>query len=168
MDSVSIPLQLAVLVYDKPGRLSTKVETIDTRKPGHGDVLVNTTHSGVCRTYLSVMMRRWSYLILLPTMLLNAFTTLALWTCSSTLAPLLIFAILSGLANGSFFVTLPIAVARLVGEKQALRGISIALTGWTAGFLTGGLIAVFLIDSTNGDQQHSIVHYRPAIFLRRW
>lgn len=122
------------------------------------------TRGSVEVTYLSVMMRRWSYLMLLPTMLLNAFTTLALWTCSSTLAPLLIFAILNGLANGSFFVTLPIAVARLVGEKQAVRGVSIALTGWTAGFLTGGLIAVFLIDSTNADQQHSIVHYRPAIF----
>lgn len=75
--------------------------------------------------------------MLLLTMLLNAFTTLALWTCSSTLAPLLIFAILNGLANGSFFVTLPIAVARLVGEKQAVRSISIALTGWTAKFPDG-------------------------------
>lgn len=68
--------------------------------------------------------------MLLLTMMLNAFTTLALWTGCSTLAPLLIFAIFNGLANGSFFVTLPIAVARLVGEKQAVRGISIALTGW--------------------------------------
>lgn len=102
--------------------------------------------------------------MLLLTLLLNAFTTLALWTFSSTLAPLLIFAILNGLANGSFFVTLPTAVARLVGEKQAVGGISIALTGWTAGFLMGGPIAGFLIDATNADQQHSIVPYRPAIF----
>lgn len=62
MDSVSVPLKHAALVYDKPGQLSTKVVTVDTPKPGHGEVLVNITHSGVCRSDLSVMMRRWSYL----------------------------------------------------------------------------------------------------------
>lgn len=126
------------------------------------------TRGSVEVTYFSFMMRRWSYLMLLLTMLLNAFTTLALWTCSSTLAPPPpIFATVNGLAN-DFFLALPISVARLVREKQAVRGISIALTGWTAGFLTRGPTAGFLLGPTNADQQHSVVHYRPAISSRRW
>ncbi|QGA20491.1 hypothetical protein EYB26_008195 [Talaromyces marneffei] len=56
------PARHRAIIYDQPGRLSTKVIEIDTPKPSFGDVLVQMTHSGVCRSDLSVMMRRWSYL----------------------------------------------------------------------------------------------------------
>jgi propanol-preferring alcohol dehydrogenase len=35
-----IPKQYKAAVYDKPGSISTKVETLDTPEPGPGEVLV--------------------------------------------------------------------------------------------------------------------------------
>ncbi|KAJ5114115.1 alcohol dehydrogenase [Penicillium angulare] len=57
-----IPTRYQAIIYDQPGALSTKIVELDTPNPGVGDVLVRMTHSGVCRSDLSVMMRRWSYL----------------------------------------------------------------------------------------------------------
>ena len=38
---VQIPSTHKALVYDKPGSISTKIEEIETPKPGVGEVLVN-------------------------------------------------------------------------------------------------------------------------------
>lgn len=62
MAAAQTPARHRAIVYDQPGQLSTKVVEVDTPKPGFGDVLVQMTHSEVCRSDLSVMMRRWSYL----------------------------------------------------------------------------------------------------------
>jgi propanol-preferring alcohol dehydrogenase len=35
-----IPKQYKGAVYDKPGSISTKIETLDTPEPGPGEVLV--------------------------------------------------------------------------------------------------------------------------------
>lgn len=102
--------------------------------------------------------------VLLLTMALNAVTMFAIWSFASTLAVLLVFSVINGLANGSFFVALPTAVGRLAGERRGAGAVSIALTGWAPGLLVGNPIAGFLIDATGASISHSIVPYRPAIF----
>lgn len=59
MTEVEIPSHYKALVYDKPGEISTKIETLETPKPGVGEVLINLTHSGVCHSDQAVMCNRW-------------------------------------------------------------------------------------------------------------
>ena len=59
MAAVDIPSHYKALVYDKPGEISTKLETLETPKPGVGEVLINLTHSGVCHSDQAVMCNRW-------------------------------------------------------------------------------------------------------------
>ncbi|KAH8177678.1 major facilitator superfamily protein [Sarocladium implicatum] len=102
--------------------------------------------------------------MLLFAMAVNAISMFAVWSLSSTLAILLVFSVFNGLANGAFFVTLPTAISRHVGERRAAGGMSLALSGWTPGLLLGNPIAGFLIDATGADRASSIGPYRPAIF----
>jgi len=102
--------------------------------------------------------------MLLLTMALNAVTMLAIWSNASTLAVLVIFAALNGIANGAFFVTMPTAIGRLLGPRAAPAGIGMAITGWSVGNLLGNPIAGFLIAATHADRTSSIVPYRAAIF----
>lgn len=62
MTEVQIPTHHKALVYDNPGHISTKIETIETPKPGVGEVLINLTHSGVCHSDQAVMTNRWPWL----------------------------------------------------------------------------------------------------------
>ncbi|KAL9006975.1 MAG: hypothetical protein Q9188_000263 [Gyalolechia gomerana] len=55
MATVDIPKQYKAAVYDEPGKISTKIETLDTPEPGPGEVLINITHSGVCHSDMDVM-----------------------------------------------------------------------------------------------------------------
>lgn len=41
MATTEVPSKQKALVYDKPGSISTKIEEIDTPKPGVGEVLIN-------------------------------------------------------------------------------------------------------------------------------
>ncbi|KAL9014525.1 MAG: hypothetical protein Q9173_000826 [Seirophora scorigena] len=52
---VEIPKQYKAAVYDAPGKISTKIETLDTPEPGPGEVLIKLTHSGVCHSDLGIM-----------------------------------------------------------------------------------------------------------------
>lgn len=58
----SIPTKHKAAVYDNPGSISTKIEEIDTPKPGVGEVLVHLTHSGVCHSDMGVMTNSWTWL----------------------------------------------------------------------------------------------------------
>ncbi|KAB8205447.1 MFS general substrate transporter [Aspergillus parasiticus] len=102
--------------------------------------------------------------MLLLTLALNAVTMLAIWSVASTLAVLIVFAALNGIANGAFFVTMPTAIGRLLGPHAAPAGIGMAITGWSVGDLLGNPIAGFLIATTHADRANSIVPYRAAIF----
>ncbi|KAL8759784.1 MAG: hypothetical protein Q9199_000508 [Rusavskia elegans] len=62
MAAVDIPKQYKAAVYDAPGTLSTKVETLDTPDPGAGEVLIHLTHSGVCHSDLGIMENSWAAL----------------------------------------------------------------------------------------------------------
>jgi len=60
--SPEIPKKYKAVVYDAPGSISTKIETLDMPEPGAGEVLVNLTHSGVCHSDLGVMINTWKTL----------------------------------------------------------------------------------------------------------
>ncbi|KXT03405.1 hypothetical protein AC579_7271 [Pseudocercospora musae] len=60
MASVDIPKKYKAVIYDEPGKVSTKVVELDTPEPGPGEVLINLTHSGVCHSDLGVMTNRWA------------------------------------------------------------------------------------------------------------
>uniref|UniRef100_A0A8H7K869 Major facilitator superfamily (MFS) profile domain-containing protein n=1 Tax=Bionectria ochroleuca TaxID=29856 RepID=A0A8H7K869_BIOOC len=100
------------------------------------------------------------------TMALNAVTFFAVWSVSNTLAVLIVFAVINGIANGAFFVTMPTAVGRLWPEDNLKGGgaISIALTGWFPGLLVGSPIAGALMDAMGAENANSIIPFRPAIF----
>ncbi|KAH9826949.1 Alcohol dehydrogenase GroES-like domain [Teratosphaeria destructans] len=57
-----IPQKYKAVVYDEPGKVSTKVVELDTPEPGPGEVLINLTHSGVCHSDLGVMTNSWAAL----------------------------------------------------------------------------------------------------------
>merc|ERR1711939_1185531 len=62
MTTAEVPSKHKALVYDEPGKISTKIEEIDTPKPGVGEVLVRLTHSGVCHSDMGVMTNSWAWL----------------------------------------------------------------------------------------------------------
>ncbi|KAL8720393.1 MAG: hypothetical protein Q9225_002745 [Loekoesia sp. 1 TL-2023] len=59
MAAPDIPKQYKAAVYDDPGKISVKIETLDTPEPGPGEVLINLTHSGVCHSDMGVMEKSW-------------------------------------------------------------------------------------------------------------
>lgn len=97
------------------------------------------------------------------TVVLNATTTLAIWPFSSTIAPLVLFVTLNGIANGAFFTTLPLVVANMVDQSRAAVAMSMSITGWTAGYLLGPPIAGYLLESSGAGNTGPMV-YRNAIF----
>ncbi|KAK5116823.1 hypothetical protein LTR85_009083 [Meristemomyces frigidus] len=100
----------------------------------------------------------------LVTMALSAISMLAIWPFSDSLGLLVVFAMLNGVANGSFFVTMPTVVATMFGPGRAPVAMGQAITGWTAGYLMGAPIAGYLLQATSADKGGSIDPYRPAIF----
>ena len=101
---------------------------------------------------------------LLLTMALNAVSMFAIWPVSDTIGPLVVFAAINGIANGSFFVTMPTTIGRMVGPGQAAAGMGMAITGWTGGYLMGSPIAGILISATGAEESHAIAPYRAAIY----
>lgn len=97
------------------------------------------------------------------TVLINSLSMLAIWPVSASLPPLLIFAVVNGCANGSFFVALPTSVATLA-PGSAAASISLMTSFWTPGYLLGSPIAGLLIQSTGAEEASSIGPYRAAIF----
>lgn len=102
--------------------------------------------------------------MLLLTMTLNAFSMLSIWPVSYSIGPLVIFAALNGIANGAFFVTMPTAIGRLIPPGQVAVGMSMAITGWTGGYLMGSPIAGILVAATGAEKAHTVEPYRAAIF----
>ncbi|KIX06530.1 uncharacterized protein Z518_04506 [Rhinocladiella mackenziei CBS 650.93] len=122
--------------------------------------------------------------VFLASMILNAVSMLAIWPVSSSLGPLLIFAMLNGLADGAWFTLYPVVVtgtATGIGNGQGSGpavAMSMVITGWTGGYLMGVPIAGYLLQASgvgvgSASAEHgqgkanfgtSIDPYRPAIF----
>jgi MFS family permease len=101
------------------------------------------------------------------TMTLNAISMLAIWPVSNTLGPLLVFAILNGVANGAYFTVFPTVVASIFGPGRAAVAMSMSITGWTCGYLLGAPVAGYILQASGGQEragQGNIDVYRPAIF----
>ncbi|KAK2793091.1 hypothetical protein FQN52_002239 [Onygenales sp. PD_12] len=60
--AIEVPKQALAIVYDKPGTVSTKIDTVDVPEPGAGEVLINLTHSGVCHSDYGIMTNTWKNL----------------------------------------------------------------------------------------------------------
>ena len=97
-------------------------------------------------------------------MLLNAISMWAIWPVSETLAPLIIFAMLNGVANGSFFTTFPTVITTMFGPTRGAVAMAMTVTGWSGGYLLGAPIAGYLLQASGGQKAGNISPYRPAIF----
>ncbi|CAN9089993.1 hypothetical protein CUC08_Gglean005018 [Alternaria sp. MG1] len=104
-----------------------------------------------------------SFNTLMITCLVNSVSMLAIWPVSTSLPPLFIFALVNGCANGSFFVSLPTAVA-VVAPHSAAASIALMVFFWTPGYLLGAPLAGLLIEATGAADASSIEPYRAAIF----
>ncbi|KAF2012090.1 MFS transporter, MCP family, solute carrier family 16, member 10 [Aaosphaeria arxii CBS 175.79] len=103
----------------------------------------------------------------LITMILNAVSMLAIWPVSNTLAPLVVFAAINGIANGSYFTVVPTVAASIFGPGRAAVAMSMSVTGWTVGYLLGAPIAGYLLQAAGGKgkaESMNIEAFRPAIF----
>ncbi|KAK1242994.1 hypothetical protein MKX08_005806 [Trichoderma sp. CBMAI-0020] len=95
-------------------------------------------------------------------LLINAITMLALWPASTTLAPLIVFVVLNGAANGGFFSTIPTVVGNVFGSQRVSVAMAMVVTGWGGGYLMGSPIAGYLLDAYGGTES-GFQAYRPAI-----
>ncbi|KAF2968112.1 hypothetical protein GQX73_g5418 [Xylaria multiplex] len=94
---------------------------------------------------------------------LAAISMLAVWPVSTTLAPLAIFSVVNGMANGGFFSTMPTVVGNCFGSARVTVAMGMITTSWTAGYLTGAPIAGYLLDAYGG-KDGGFQAYRPAMF----
>jgi predicted MFS family arabinose efflux permease len=97
------------------------------------------------------------------TTLINSLSMFAIWPFSNSLAPLFVFALINGCANGSFFVTLPTAAAK-IAPGSAAASMSLMIFFWTPGYLLGAPLAGILIEATGAAEGRSIGRYMGAIF----
>ena len=61
---------------------------------------------------------------------LSATSMLAMWPVSETLAPLVVFVIINGASNGSFFATMPTVVGWLFGSIRVAVAMGMIVTSW--------------------------------------
>lgn len=72
---------------------------------------------------------------LFVSLLLSAISMLTLWPVSDTLAPLVAFVIINGMANGGFFATMPTVVGNVFGSARVSVAMGMIVTGWAGGYL---------------------------------
>ena len=72
---------------------------------------------------------------LFSALLLSAVSMLALWPASTTLAPLAVFVVINGTANGGFFATMPTVVGNVFGSQRVSVAMGMIVTSWGGGYL---------------------------------
>lgn len=70
--------------------------------------------------------------------MLTALSMLALWPESTKVAPLAVFVVINGAANGGFFSTMPTVVGNVFGSARVAVAMAMIVTGWTGGYLLVG------------------------------
>jgi hypothetical protein len=68
-------------------------------------------------------------------MLINSLSMIALWPALTSLTPLAIFAVFSGLKGGQLFTSMPTIVGNVFGFVRVPSAMSIMLTGWIGEYL---------------------------------
>ncbi|KAI1756905.1 major facilitator superfamily transporter [Xylaria castorea] len=94
---------------------------------------------------------------------LAAVSMLAVWPVSTTLAPLAVFSVVNGMANGGFFSTMPTVVGNVFGSARVTVAMGMIVTSWSGGYLLGAPIAGYLLEAYGG-QDGGFQAYRPAMF----
>ncbi|KAG5660333.1 hypothetical protein KAF25_002939, partial [Fusarium avenaceum] len=101
--------------------------------------------------------------VLFLSLVLIGLSNLVIWPFSTTLAPLIPFVILNGMANGGFFSTMPTVIGSVFGPSQVSIAMGMAVTGWAGGYLMGSPIAGYLLDAYGGAES-GFRAYRPAMY----
>jgi MFS family permease len=72
---------------------------------------------------------------LLLSLSLLTVSMLAIWPVSESIAPLVLFVVLNGFANGGFFALMPTVVGSIFGASQVPVVMGMIVTGWAGGYL---------------------------------
>ena len=72
---------------------------------------------------------------LFSSLVLSAASMLVLWPISTTLGPLVAFAIINGAANGGFFALMPTIAGQVFGSARVSVAMGMLVTGWSGGYL---------------------------------
>ncbi|GAA5833104.1 hypothetical protein JCM3766R1_001395 [Sporobolomyces carnicolor] len=86
-----------------------------------------------------------------------------IWPFSTTIPPLVIFAIVNGFCSGGMFSLVPGVVSSLFGSTRLTLVFTLLLTFWTPAYFFGSPIAGALVQAAGGPQG-GIEAFRPAIF----
>ncbi|TLS21240.1 uncharacterized protein PpBr36_10569, partial [Pyricularia pennisetigena] len=109
---------------------------------------------------------------LLGSFVMGAVSMLVLWPASTSLAPLAVFVVVNGVANGAFFSTMPTVAGNIFGSARVGVAMGMLVTGWGGGYLMvshvlflacGAPIAGHLLDAYGGSE-NGLQAYRPAMF----
>lgn len=92
-----------------------------------------------------------------------AISMLVVWPVSQSIAPLALFVVVNGLANGGFFSTMPTVVGNIFGSARVSVAMGMVVTSWAGGYLMGAPIAGYLLDAYGGTDA-GFQAYRPAMF----
>ena len=76
---------------------------------------------------------------------LNAISLLVIWPVSTSLAPLIIFVVVNGTANGGFYSCIPSAVGSITDSSRFASAMGLLVTGWAGGYLMVGPNAEILM-----------------------
>jgi hypothetical protein len=68
-------------------------------------------------------------------LLSSGVSMLLIWPFSSSSAPLIVFVILNGAANGGFFASMPTVVGNTFGSARVSTAMGMIVTGWAGGYL---------------------------------
>jgi MFS family permease len=101
--------------------------------------------------------------VLFLTLVFGGISMLGLWPFSGTLAPLIVFAIWNGIANGGFFAVVPTVIGSVFGAEKVPLTMGMIVTGWAGGYMMGGPIAGYILNAYLG-KRSGIDAYRPAMF----
>jgi MFS family permease len=111
----------------------------------------------------------------------NAISLLVIWPVSTSLAPLIVFVISNGMANGGFFALMPTVVGSITESSKLASAMGMIVTGWAGGYLMvriscniprdtdqliilreqGAPIAGYLLEAFGGENS-GLKPYRPA------
>ncbi|KAK0251609.1 hypothetical protein LTS09_013299 [Friedmanniomyces endolithicus] len=101
--------------------------------------------------------------VLFATLLLTGISMLVLWPVSTTLVPLVMFAIWNGVASGGFFAVMPTVVGSIFGTQKMPIAMGMIVTGWAGGYLMGGPIAGYMLGRYGG-VEGGVAAFRPAMY----
>ncbi|KAI9360758.1 putative monocarboxylate transporter [Zopfochytrium polystomum] len=90
-------------------------------------------------------------------------STLVIWPLATSVAPLVVFAIVNGLCAGGMFSLFPGTVANVFGSRNLSQFFSLIFFFWMPGYFLGSPIAGYLLQAYGGPEG-GIGAYRPAIF----